>query len=505
LDIYLKKQRWKLYLLGFAAVIVGLSLYYTNVLVRKIADDERQKVRIWADAVQNRANLVRVTNDFFDQMRIEDRKRVELWAQATRRLIVEDDTSVDFSFYSKIIEENNTIPVMWVNADNVIVAHRNVTGASEDAVNYEGLPFEGEIKEAFSTYEPIPIYLYGNVDYLYFQDSWLFQRMQRVMNELINSFLSEVVINSANVPVIITDSLRTNIIASGNLGDNNLSDSLLVQQTISSMADKNRPLIIELPEHGTCHVFYTNSFLLTQLRYYPVAQFIAIGIFLIVAYILFSTARNAEQNQVWVGMSKETAHQLGTPISSLIAWVELLKIQGVDQTTINEIQKDIGRLENITERFSKIGSEPRLTPQPLAEAVTYTIDYMRTRTSKKVQFFVNDHSTEKVIVPINKHLFGWVLENLTKNAIDAMKGVGVISFDIYENDSKIYLDVSDTGKGIPKSNFKSVFNPGFTSKKRGWGLGLSLSKRIVENYHKGKIFVKTSSPSGTTFRIVLRK
>ncbi len=504
MDIYVKKQRWKIYLLGFAAVIVGLSVYYTNILVKKIAEDERQKVRIWADAVQNRANLVRVTDDFFDQMRKEERKRVELWAKATRRLI-EVDNKADISFYSSIIEDNTTIPVILVNSQNVIVTHRNVTGPNEDLVNFEGQPFTGDIQEAFSVYDPIPIVLPGSVDYMYYQDSWLFKSMQEVMNDLIDSFLSEVVINSANVPVIITDSAKKSIIASGNLEADNLTDSLFVESTIKNMADKNKPLIIELPQHGTCHVFYTHSFLLTQLQYYPLAQFLAIGIFLIVAYILFSTARNAEQNQVWVGMSKETAHQLGTPISSLLAWVELLKMQGVEESTIKEIKKDVGRLENITERFSKIGSDPRLTPQPLAPAINDTIDYLKTRTSKKVQFFVNEHCDDNAIAPININLFGWVLENLCKNSVDAMSGTGTISIDIYENTSSFYIDISDTGKGIAKSHFKTIFNPGFTSKKRGWGLGLSLTKRIIENYHKGKIFVKNSSAAGTTFRIVLRK
>jgi two-component system, sporulation sensor kinase D len=504
LDIYVRKQRWKIYLLGFAAIIVGLSLYYTNILVNKIAADELQKVRVWADAVQNRANLVRVTNDFFEQMRIEERKRVELWAQATRRLIVEDDNTVDFLFYSKIIEENTTIPVMWVNSQNVIVGHRNISGTNEDKVNLEGRPFTGQFREDFSVYEPIPIVLFGNIDNLYYQDSWLFKRMRRVMDELINSFLSEVVINSANVPVIITDSARTHIIAAGNLLQENLDDSLFVQQTIASMADRNPPLIIELPSHGTCHVYYTHSFLLTQLRYYPVAQLIVIGIFLLVAYIMFSTARNAEQNQVWVGMSKETAHQLGTPISSLMAWQELLRMQGVDETILAEMQKDIGRLENITERFSKIGSEPKLTNQSLLDSIQESVDYMRTRTSKNVQFFVNSHCESPCNIPFNANLLGWVLENLFKNAVDAMQGSGVIMVDIYENTNKVYVDVSDTGKGIPKSGFKSIFNPGVTSKKRGWGLGLSLSKRIIDTYHKGKIFVKSSSSTGTTFRIVLK-
>jgi signal transduction histidine kinase len=505
-NIYSKKQRWKVYLVGFAALIVGLSLWYTNILVRKIADDEIQKVRIWADAVQSRANLVKVTEEFFEQMREEERKRVELWAQANRNIIEAEDSD-DLSFYLQIIESNTTIPVVVVDSRNTIVMQRNLDEYSDEGTRYEGMSFEGEIRDRFAVYDPIHIVYEGNVDYFYYQDSWLFTGMREVMDDLIESFLSEVVINSANVPVIITDSAKTRIIASGNLINGDLTDSLHVQQVINSMADKNDPLVIELPLHGTCHVFYTHSFLLTQLRYYPVAQFLAIGIFLMVAYILFSIARNAEQNQVWVGMSKETAHQLGTPISSLIAWMELLKMQGVDHHTVEEIQKDINRLENITERFSKIGSAPKLTSQPIKALVEETIDYLKKRTSKKVHFQIVDHmqSGTELLVPVNANLFGWVLENICKNAVDAMSGAGNITIDIQDGKGKVVIDISDTGKGIPKSQFKAIFNPGFTSKKRGWGLGLSLSKRIIENYHKGKIFVKNSSPNGTTFRIMLKK
>ena len=502
MDIYSKKQRWKIYLLGFAAAIVGLSLYYTNIIVNQIAEDELQKVRIWADAVQNRANLVLVTEEFFEQMREEERKRVLLWAEATRKII---DNGQDIEFYMRILEDNTTIPVVVVNPDNIITAHRNVFGKGDESEHLDGQPFEDELRAMFSVYDPIPIFIIeGQVDSLFYRDSWLFTSMKEVMDDLIDSFLSEVVINSANVPVIITDSAKTRIIAAGNIGNGDLNDSTYVQQTINAMADRNEPLVIELPQHGKCHVFYTHSFLLTQLRYYPIAQFIAIGIFLIVAYILFSIARNAEQNQVWVGMSKETAHQLGTPISSLIAWVELLKDKGVDEKTISEIQKDVGRLENITERFSKIGSAPKLTPYPIADAVKESIDYMKTRTTNKVKFSLNDHTDENPAVPLNLNLFGWVLENICKNAVDAMSGNGSISVDIYKNARRVYIDITDTGKGIPKGKFKDVFQPGFTSKKRGWGLGLSLSKRIIENYHKGKIFVKSSSPEGTTFRISLK-
>ncbi len=504
MNIYSKKQRWKIYLLGFAAVIVVFSLWYTNVMVKKIAEDEIQKVKVWADAVQSRANLVRVTEEFFEQMRNEERKRVELWAQANRN-IIEDQGSGDLSFYLRIIESNTTIPVVVVDSDGVVIMHRNLDEYQDEIIRYEGQKFEGELKERFSVYDPIHIIYEGNVDYFYYQDSWLFTRMREVMDDLIDSFLSEVVINSANVPVIITDSAKTNIIASGNIINGDFDDSLHVQNLINSMADKNQPLVIELPQHGTCHVFYTHSFLLTQLRYYPIAQFMVIGIFLIVAYIMFSTARKAEQNQVWVGMSKETAHQLGTPISSLIAWVELLKMQGIDQSTLMEIQKDVRRLENITERFSKIGSAPKLTPQPIYELIKENVDYIKTRTSKKVTFSVTDNTMGESAVPVNSNLFGWVLENICKNAVDAMGGTGTINIDIAEGKSKLFIDIADTGKGIPMSNFKAIFNPGFTSKKRGWGLGLSLTKRIIEDYHKGRIFVKNSSAHGTTFRIILNK
>ncbi len=503
MNIYNKKQRWKLYLLGFAAIIVGLSLYYTNILVNKIAEDEIQKVRIWADAVQNRANLVRITEDFFEEMRNEERKKVELWALAIRRFI--EDEEGDIAFYARIIEENNTIPVIVVNSDSVIVTHRNLTeDQTQPTLQLEGQKFSDEIRAQFSVYPPIRIEYANQTDFLYYQDSWIFTKMRNVMDDLIDSFLSEVVINSANVPVIVTDSLRTNIIASGNIDDADLSEPDKVQEIISEMAYNNQPLIIELPVHGECHVFYTHSFLLTQLRYYPVAQLLVIGIFLLVSYLLFSTARNAEQNQVWVGMSKETAHQLGTPISSLIAWIELLKIKGVDDETITEIQKDVSRLENITERFSKIGSPPKLKPHSVLKAVEDSVNYMKTRTSDKVSFQIISHAEVDDKAPLNLNLFGWVLENLCKNAVDAMSGFGKITFEITRNSQYIYIDVSDTGKGIPKSDFGGVFKPGFTSKKRGWGLGLSLSKRIIENYHKGKIMVKNSSPQGTTFRIGLK-
>jgi signal transduction histidine kinase len=235
-------------------------------------------------------------------------------------------------------------------------------------------------------------------------------------------------------------------------------------------------------------------------------QLVVIVIFILVAYFAFNASRQAEQNQVWVGMSKETAHQLGTPISSLMAWIELLKLQGVDEELVKEFEKDTQRLEKITERFSKIGSKPELLQQNLVEVLISTISYLKTRSSDKVRFETSFNENDFVVAPLNTALFSWVIENLCKNAIDAMDNNGTITINLKEKESAINIDISDTGKGIHKSQHKTVFNPGYSTKKRGWGLGLSLAKRIIENYHSGKIFIKSSEiGKGTTFRIMLNK
>jgi len=244
---------------------------------------------------------------------------------------------------------------------------------------------------------------------------------------------------------------------------------------------------------------------LQQLKFYPYFQFFIIGLFLIISYYLFSTSRKVEQNQVWVGMAKETAHQLGTPLSSLIAWVEYLKLKGIDENTLTELSKDIKRLEIITERFSKIGSVPKLEDEDVKAVINQSLDYLKVRISKKVNVTLHSSNSSIVYAKVNPSLFSWVLENLIKNAVDAMKGDGNIDIHISDQTQFIYIDISDSGTGIPKGNQKTIFEPGFTSKKRGWGLGLSLVKRIIENYHAGKIFVKQSDENGTTFRIVLNK
>jgi signal transduction histidine kinase len=249
-----------------------------------------------------------------------------------------------------------------------------------------------------------------------------------------------------------------------------------------------------------------DSYVLTQLRYFPYIQLAIISIFLLVAYMLFSTARRSEQNQVWAGLAKETAHQLGTPLSSMMAWVDYLEAKDVDPETIEELRKDVNRLSTITDRFSKIGSNPSLVPENLVSVIYSSVSYLKTRTSQKIIYSVNVQPEQSIVVPLNLQLFEWVIENLVKNAVDAMTRQGIISIDIFEEEHEVIIDIADTGKGIPRNMFRTIFNPGYTSKQRGWGLGLSLSKRIINEYHKGKIFVKSSTlGKGTTFRIVLKK
>ena len=276
------------------------------------------------------------------------------------------------------------------------------------------------------------------------------------------------------------------------------------RKKIAGFRTKNRPIELMLDDERQ-YIYYDNSILLKYLEEFPYVQFALVAAFLLICFWAFTSDKKSEQNLVWVGLSKETAHQLGTPISSLLAWEEILKTQGINENILSEINKDISRLRTISERFSKIGSAPIIKEENIVEVVENSIAYLRKRTSNKVNYTVA-HTSEVIAAAINIPLFEWVIENLCKNAVDAMGGIGEISFNIQSSGGNVLIDIKDTGKGIAKKHFKDVFKPGFTTKQRGWGLGLSLSKRIIDDYHKGKIFVRSSEVGrGTTFRIILRK
>lgn len=500
MSIYSKKQQWKLWLFFAAILIVGISLWYTNTLVNKIAHEERKKVQLWAEAIQKKANLVKYTNELFDKLKIEERKKVELWAEATKQL---SKDLTDYGFVLKVVSDNTTVPVILANDKGEPITSRNLDPEKEKDKNY----LKEQMVQMSAVQEPIEITVYrGQKNFLYYHDSKLFSELKDVMDDLIKSFISEVAVNSASVPVIYTDSTKQNVIAFGNVDSLKINDTTFLKNSIANMAAQNRPIEIEFGDGSKSYIFYQESMLLTQLKYYPYVMFVVIGLFLLIAYLLFSTARKVEQNQVWVGMAKETAHQLGTPLSSLIAWLEYLKSGGLPDETAIEIEKDLKRLETITERFSKIGSVPVLDEVDVIKVLNESVGYMKLRTSKNVLFAVEEQTTNGTTALINVPLFEWVIENLIRNAVDAMNGKGEIKIIVSDQTQYVYIDISDTGKGIPKSKYKTIFEPGYTTKKRGWGLGLSLTKRIIENYHSGKIFVKNSEvDKGTTFRIVLNK
>lgn len=348
---------------------------------------------------------------------IEERNKMEVWAEAMRTLNQADENT-DLNLVLKVIDENNTIPVVVLGSEGDVQTFRNV--------RLRGETYEDSLQEAAA----------------------IGQQMLR----------------------------------SGN--------------TIRIDLDDTQDYI---------DVCYDESVMIKRLNLYPYVQLGVVMIFVVVAIFALLTSKRAEQNKVWVGLSKETAHQLGTPISSLMAWTEILKETYPDDALLPEMDKDVKRLQLIAERFSKIGSLPEPVPSSMNEVMMHVIDYMDRRTSQKVRM-IRSFPDHDVIATINASLFEWVIENLCKNAVDAMEGEGEITLFMQEESDRVVIEVSDTGKGIRKKDIGNVFKPGFTTKKRGWGLGLSLAKRIVEEYHKGKIFVKNSElGKGTTFRIEMPK
>lgn len=482
-----------------ALLIVFGSLWYTTRLARRIAKDERTKVELWAKAVQKKAKLVKFTNDVFEKLKTEERKKAELYAEATKQL---SGDLTDISFVLKVLQDNTTVPVILTDENGNITAQRNLDSAKAKDPGY----LRTELADMKKQYEPVVIdYYKDKKNFLYYKDSRLFTEIKMVFDSLIKSFISEVAINSAAVPVIYTDSSKTSVLAFGNIDTLKLKNHEVLQQTLAAMEQENQPIEVDLGGGYKSYIFYEQSTLLTQLKYYPYVQFGVIGLFLLIAYVLFSTSRKAEQDQVWVGMSKETAHQLGTPLSSLMAWTEYLRASGTDESVVNEINRDVMRLNMITERFSKIGSQPTMHDEDITQVLRNALDYLKQRTSRNVIYTLNAPDQE-LHVQMSVPLFEWVIENICKNAVDAMNGKGQLNITVHDIPEGVAIDLADTGKGIPKSKFKSVFQPGFTTKQRGWGLGLSLCKRIIENYHHGKIFVLGSEENkGTTFRIILNR
>lgn len=508
--LYSTKQIWKIILSIVALVIIGLSLWYTNYLASKIQEEERLRVKLWSETVKKQAQLVNLTNQTFEQLKLEESDNINDYAMAVKEFGKDQN---DYTFATSFLSKNHDIPT-------ILEVINYKTGKEEITISSTGLPFGSDDFNSKEEYEDslkkiavkwdkknkhikIPN---TNLQYqiLHYDNSRLFEELKNKSDSLIQSFENELVISSASIPIIYIDSATGDIKRTINIEPKKIKDSLSKSRTLYQMANENEKIIVSFGE-STGYIYYSESNLLKQLRFYPWVQLVIIFLFLMVSYFLFSTFRKAEQNQVWAGMAKETAHQLGTPLSSLMAWLEIIKADGVPESSLAEMNKDIDRLNTITDRFSKIGSIVKTKQENIFDSVSNSTNYLRSRVSKKVELIVEGN--EDAVANINTSLFEWVIENITKNAIDAIYGEeGSITYLVQNKDNKVIIDITDTGKGIPASNFKSIFNPGFSTKERGWGLGLSLVKRIVEEQLGGKIFVLNSKiDQGTTFRITLKK
>ncbi len=493
------QTRWKFIFLAVAVFLAVIALWQMRNMVRQIAKEEQEKVRIWAEAINKKSEMVTRIETFFKEVRREERNRMSLFVEAQRKLI-EQPLGSEINFYTRFITENNIIPVIVTDENNQIQLTKNID--IPDSVKV----LSGKLLMDFSQEIPFSYVVYGMHFRIYYKESKIYTDLRAMLNEYTQSFLSEITDNTVFVPVLITDSSQTKVIAYGNISTQQLLGKEQLQHTISNMRSENQPIEIILPNDQKAYVFYEQSYLLKSMKYFPIIYLFVAFVFILVAYNLFNTFRTSEQNKLWIGMSKETAHQLGTPISSLLAWTEYMKMKGFEDEMVTEVTKDVDRLEIIAQRFSKIGSLPELKSMDLLETLENAVEYLKKRSSRQINYHLNFPKEKKICIQANVYLLHWVIENLCKNAIDAMAGVGDFTIDVEETEKQVIIDVSDTGKGIPKKFFKRIFTPGYSSKQRGWGLGLSLTKRIVEDYHGGKIFVKSSVVGkGTTFRIILKK
>ena len=539
MNLYSRKQKWKYVLALIALIIVTGTIWYASYIASEVQLEERQKIKLSSQAIKKKADLVKLTNQSFSALSEKETENVELWASATISIGKENS---DYEFAFGIIEKNvdtlyrkDNIPLLLTDENSFFLSSVNMpeitvyekqeqeikarvnefsnqalagfSGAEEllnnETKKLEGVQFQKDtfISNRIISWgkknEPIEIEFAKNKSQkVYYDYSREFYDLQKKRDSLVKSFNFDLISNSAMVPVVFVDAETNDIIAT------NIPEAQLSKR-IEQMKYENTPISIDLGNARKGIIYFQESLTLKQLRYFPYIMLAVIAAFLFVAYLLFSTFRRAEQNQVWVGMAKETAHQLGTPLSSLMALNEILKEQGVKEEAIVEMNKDIHRLETITERFSKIGSDAVLENEEVIDVIRQNLNYLKSRISKKIKIEVIATKKE-VKTMLNKPLFEWVIENLTKNAVDAMQGEGDLTFTIGNDNDQVFIDVSDTGKGISGNNTKAVFEPGYTTKTRGWGLGLSLAKRIIEDHHKGKIYIKeTELNKGTTFRILL--
>ena len=516
MNIYSNKQRWKIVLLLLALVFVGLSLFVSNSVVSKVHDREKERAKQWAGAIKKRVELVQLTNRTFTQLREKEREKVALWIEASKEIAKPTSLEMnsDISFPLQIINQNNNIPVVLLDDEKHVSAYVNIQLDTSDLRLTHPNASKKEILQLFDDSlirlsekwsqinPPFTIEVYtGLFMTYYYGDSKGIIRLEHDKDSLLASFNEDLINNEGLVPVLLFDVKNDSVIGS-NLPKEKIN-GLNLEKTIQELQNGNEPISILFGENQEMLLYFDSSSELKQLKNFPYIQFVIIGLFIFIAYLIFSTFRKAEQNQVWAGMAKETAHQLGTPLSSLMAWTELLDNEEKNISITSEMRKDITRLEKVTDRFSKIGSEAKLRDSDLIHTTENILAYLKPRISKNVvlTFTIAENIPS---VAHNASLLEWVIENIIINGVDAMEAKGNIEVKLHYDPSYAFIDITDEGKGIDKKNIGKIFKPGFSTKKRGWGLGLSLVRRIINEYHKGRVYVLHSEPKkGTTFRISL--
>ena len=483
------KARLKWILLSLTVVLALLALWQVQRIAEEIRRDEEEKVRLWATAISQRSHMLEVTQKFFEQATLDEHRKMQIYTDILQSFN-DPDLSTDLRFslaYVNYIVDSSHTPIIITTArDSIISVPQELAGRK----------LEGDLLAEYSQNPPFHYTLWGMPMTLYYKESLYYTQLRRLLDGYTRSFLQDITQNSVKAPVLVIDSTSRRVLGYGNLDP----------RMVDHMKFDNDPISLPLPDGGCALVYYEDTLLLRSLRWLPLFYFFIAVVLILVSYYLFRTARSAEQNRIWVGLAKETAHQLGTPISSLSGWTEYLRGKELTPQYSGELEKDLHRLETVAQRFSKIGSVPQLKEEDVREATLAAVSYLQGRSPRRVKFNVSFPEGETFVAPLEQYLFQWVIENLCKNAIDAMEGEGTITITASQDARKIYIDVSDTGRGMSREVQRRIFDSGFTTKTRGWGLGLPLARRIVNQYHRGRLYLKYSVPGqGTCFRIELRK
>ena len=491
--------------MALTVALALVALWQVRRIAVTVRDAEEEKVRLWAAAIGQRARMVEATQSFFAEATLDEHRKMQLYTDILQSFNDADfnsDLRFSLSYVNYIVDSSQT-PIIIVSArDSIISVPQEMAGQK----------LEGRLLEEYSVNPPFHYKIWGMPMTLYYKESQYYTQLREVLDGFTRSFLHDITQNTVQVPVLIVDSLRCHVLGSGNIDSASYASAGALAALLDDMASDADPIAFTLPNGEHAYIYYKRTPLLRQLRWLPVLYFFIAFVLIVVSYYLFRTTRSNEQNRIWVGLAKETAHQLGTPISSLSGWVEYMKMKvengewKMGDTVIQDMDKDLQRLATITHRFSKIGSVPELKDEDVQAVTRGAVAYLQSRSPRKVHFNVAFPDGEPFIAPLNAYLFQWVIENLCKNAIDAMEGAGTINIVASQDTRKIYIDVSDTGRGMSGNVQKHIFDSGFTTKSRGWGLGLPLARRIINQYHRGHLYLKYSVPGqGTTFRIVLKK